>query len=88
MLSNSGLIADTPGFNALDLQLSPENILDCYLEFKPYAKKCKFKNCNHIKEKLDDCVVKQKVKDGTLSSLRYERYLKLVEIAKEEQKFD
>lgn len=88
MLENSGLIADTPGFNALDTEFSPEDVLDCYLEFKPYAKKCKYKNCNHINEKLEDCIVKQKVKDGTLSAPRYERYLKLVEQAKEEGKFE
>lgn len=45
------LIADTPGFSALDLkQFSKEEIRDSFVEFK--KENCEFKDCMHIKEKI------------------------------------
>ena len=84
VLSNGGLIADTPGFSALDLEFSPGDILDCYLEFKPYLNKCRFDNCNHIKE--NDCAIKQAVKNGEINKERYERFVALFNLAKEKEK--
>jgi len=85
-LDNGGLIADTPGFSALELEFSPGDILDCYTEFKPYLNKCRFDNCNHINEAESDCVVKQAVKSGLINKDRYERFVALFKIAKEKEK--
>ncbi len=86
VLDNGGGIADTPGFSALELEFSPEQIVDSYLEFKPYLNKCRYDNCNHIHEKECDCVVKQAVKRGDISQARYDRYVTLFELAKEKEK--
>lgn len=87
MLENGALIADTPGFNAFELdEFSPEDIIDNYPEFKQFSNKCKFNNCNHIKEKTDSCAVKRAVESGEMNKLRYERYVKLYEIASEKEK--
>ena len=70
------LIADTPGFSALDLkEFSKEDIRDAFLEFKSYQ--CEYKNCMHDKEEC--CKVKQAVEEGKILKSRYENYLKLKE---------
>ena len=67
----SSLIADTPGFSALDIdELSDEEIKNAFLEFRV---NCKFKDCNHIKE--DGCAVIRKVNDNKILLSRYENYL-------------
>lgn len=68
----TSLIADTPGFSALDIdELSDDEIKNSFLEFKL---NCKFKDCNHIKE--DGCAVIRKVNDNKILLSRYENYLK------------
>lgn len=68
----SSLIADTPGFSALDiLELSNDEIKNSFLEFRV---NCKFKDCNHIKE--DGCRVISMVNDNKILLSRYENYLK------------
>lgn len=68
----SMLIADTPGFSALDLSMEKDEIKNFYPEFKD--KNCKFKECNHENE--PNCEVKRLVVEGKISKIRYENYLK------------
>ena len=71
---NGGLVADTPGFSAIDLSfMTKENIKNSFLEFNKYKDKCKFKDCSHIHEK--QCMIKEKVADGTILKSRYENYI-------------
>lgn len=87
VMNNGALIADTPGFNALELdEFMPEDIIDNYPEFKDLKGKCKFNNCNHTVEDETQCAVKQAVKEGKINKMRYERYLKLFDIAKQKEK--
>lgn len=66
------LIADTPGFSALDLTMDKDHIKDLYPEFKGAS--CKFDNCNHINEK--ECEVKEMYENGAIKKSRYENYVK------------
>lgn len=69
------LIADTPGFSALDLnQYSKEEIRDSFVEFQKYS--CEFKNCMHLKEK--NCEIKKAVEKGYILKSRYENYCNFV----------
>jgi len=68
----TSLIADTPGFSALDLsELTDENIRDAFLEF---SVGCKFKTCMHKNEQ--ECEVKNLVNNGKILASRYQNYLK------------
>lgn len=72
-----GLVADTPGFSALDfIGMSKEDIRDNFIEFNLYRDKCKFRDCYHIHEK--ECKVKEKVNDGTILKSRYENYINFI----------
>lgn len=68
---NDGLVADTPGFSSVDLNITKEELKNYFIEF---GFNCKYKSCNHINE--EGCKVKNNRK---ILSSRYENYLKLYE---------
>ena len=68
-----GLLADTPGFSALDLQnLEPRDLSQYFRDFTTYSHECKFRGCLHVKE--PKCAVKQALEDGLLEQSRYDSY--------------
>lgn len=71
-----GLVADTPGFSALDFEMDKASIRDQFKEFEMYKEYCKYKDCMHDKE--DHCMVKDKVEDGTILKSRYENYIQFI----------
>lgn len=67
-----GLIADTPGFSALDLnEMDKYQLRDTFIEFQNYE--CKFRDCIHGKEK--GCSVKEAVENKEILKSRYNNYL-------------
>lgn len=75
-IKNNYLI-DTPGFSALNLNLSKEEIRDSFIDFKKLAIDCKFNSCYHINE--PDCAVKKALEQKKVLAIRYKNYLKLME---------
>ena len=71
-----GLVADTPGFSALDFEMDKASIRDQFKEFETYKEYCKYKDCMHDKE--DHCMVKDKVENGTILKSRYENYIQFI----------
>lgn len=69
------LIADTPGFSALDLnKYTKEEIRDSFVEFSNYS--CEFKNCMHVRE--NNCEIKRQVEKGNILKSRYENYCNFI----------
>lgn len=75
------MLADTPGFAAIDAGVKAEELKDYYPEYFAAATECKFRGCTHTAE--PDCAVKAKVFSGELSRGRYERYLNIYKELKE-----
>ncbi len=80
--TNKSLIADTPGFSALDLKLTKEEIKRGFIEFN---KNCKYKSCCHTKE--EGCEVIKLVENKKILQSRYDSYIKLISEAKDESKW-
>ncbi len=82
-LGEDTYLADTPGFASFDVErfepIRKEQLQFVFPEFDPYIGTCRFSDCAHISE--PDCSVIQAVKDGTISTSRYESYKKLYEQA-------
>ncbi len=76
---NNSYIIDTPGFSALEINLTKEDVRDHYADFVNLAPDCKFSTCYHLKE--PGCAVKAKVDVDNNDQLRsrYENYVKLME---------
>lgn len=68
-----GLIADTPGFSSLELDISEKDV-------KKYSKEfnvdCKYKSCKHINE--DGCIILPKLNKNKIYDERYKNYIKLI----------
>jgi len=76
-LCTGGWVADTPGLRQFELlDLSPEEIADCFPEFADFIGHCRFDDCKHVNE--PGCGIKQAVEDGRISRRRYESYVAIV----------
>lgn len=71
--TSGSLIADTPGFSSLELDLTQEQISSGFIEF---GFNCKYSSCTHVKN--DGCSVRERATNGKILRSRYENYLKLV----------
>jgi len=80
-----GLIADTPGFSAIEtmqMELIKKDELElCYREFEPYLGQCRFTGCSHTKEK--GCAVLQALEAGEIAASRHRSYCDMYEEAKQ-----
>ncbi len=86
VLDNRGMIADTPGFSAFELDdFLPEDVIDYTVELGKYSSACKYRDCNHLGESVDICAVKRAVASGEMNLQRYERYCELYRCAKEKE---
>lgn len=72
---SDGLIADTPGFSSLDLNLFKEDLAFYFPGFTNLSTDCYFSNCLHLSE--NKCRVKDEIKNGNIPEIAYECYQKL-----------
>lgn len=74
-----GLVADTPGFSSLDLSsMTKSDIKDNFIDFNIYRDECKYRDCMHQKEGINECVIKQEVEKGNILKSRYDNYIKFI----------
>ena len=78
-LPDSGYIADTPGFAALEFgriaAMEPAEIALSFSEFPTDG--CRFPDCVHRSE--PDCAVRNAVEEGTVPASRYQSYLRMLQ---------
>lgn len=73
-----GLVADTPGFSALEFnQIDLEDLGDYFPEIRERKGDCKFRGCMHNKE--PKCAIKDAVGKGEIAQFRYDHYLTFYE---------
>lgn len=71
-------VMDTPGFSSLYLDgLEKDELKEFFPEFKQYDSQCRFLGCMHLNE--PDCNVKEALKNGKISKIRYKNYKDLFE---------
>lgn len=72
-----GILIDSPGVRDFGLwDSTAEDILHGYIELRKYIGHCKFSNCSHQHE--PGCAIQQALKDGDISQLRFNSYLKTI----------
>lgn len=78
-LENGAKVADTPGFSSIDLaqmsDVDKSGLAECFREFAPYIRKCRFDDCTHTVEA--GCEVLEAVKSGGIASSRHENYCQM-----------
>lgn len=77
--TESGYVADTPGFSTVDLEryeiISKDMLAGTFPEFKDYINTCQFTSCAHICEK--GCAIIEAVKQGKISKSRHKSYVEM-----------
>jgi len=74
-LDHGGWLLDTPGMRELQLTDAAAGISDVFDDFVLAAQSCRFSNCGHGGE--PGCAVQSAMADGTLTSVRFDRWRKL-----------
>lgn len=75
---NKGMLADTPGFSAIEFaSLEKEDLAACFPEIAAASEGCKFRSCLHINE--PGCQVKQLFEERNIAPSRYQNYLQIFE---------
>jgi ribosome biogenesis GTPase len=76
-LNNGGFIIDTPGIKEFGLiDFEKQEIPRCFPEMDRLLSQCHYKNCTHTHE--PGCAVKEALKTGEVSNLRYNSYLSIL----------
>lgn len=75
-----GLIADTPGFSSMELEIDTERLAYVFPGFEEEGLNCKFRGCLHESE--PGCKIKELVENGQILKESYDNYLKLLESIK------
>lgn len=76
-LSGGGWLADSAGIRALaTYNIEPEELADCFVEFRPYLGECLYSDCLHVEE--DGCAIKQALEDGVIDERRYRSYVRIL----------
>ncbi len=84
-LEEGAYLMDTPGFTSLYIdEFDKDELKDYFIEFREYEGMCRFTGCVHIHE--PDCAVKEALKEGKISQIRYEDYVGLYNERKENRR--
>ena len=65
---------DTPGFSALDLNMTKKDLINSFKEFSNYT--CEYLDCTHNNEK--NCGVKDALEKGLILPSRYNNYIRFL----------
>lgn len=77
---------DTPGFSSLFVEgIEMEQLRLYFPEIEECEGMCRFQGCVHINE--PDCAVKEAVKEGKISTIRYESYKNIYDELKDKKKY-
>ena len=76
-LPTGGNLIDSPGVRDFSpVNLDREEILNGFIELKPYRGKCKFANCSHTNE--PGCAVTEALENGEISEQRVNSFRKML----------
>lgn len=85
-----GMIADTPGFSALDIEkgevIHKEELADCFREFSDHIGNCRFTSCAHTVEK--GCAVLEALDNNEISKSRHDSYVTMYNEVKDLQSWE
>lgn len=82
-LDQTTLVADAPGFSQLEVACQPEDLRHYFWEFDGPAENCAYRGCVHIDE--EECGVKEGIRLGVVSTVRYDSYVSLYNECKERE---
>lgn len=84
---DTGFLADTPGFSLIDFArfdfFSLDELLPTFTDLLPYLGKCRYADCAHVGEGIDECAVARAANEGKIAPSRLESYRSIYRVLKE-----
>ena len=88
---DTGFLADTPGFSLIDFArfdfFSLEELLPTFPELLPYLGKCRYADCAHVGEGVDECAVARAAEEGKIAPSRLESYRSIWRVLKDKTSY-
>lgn len=88
---DTGFLADTPGFSLIDFArfdfFSLEELLPTFPELLPYLGKCRYADCAHVGEGVDECAVARAAEEGKIAASRLESYRSIWRVLKDKTSY-
>ena len=89
--SNTGFLADTPGFSLIDFArfdfFNLDELLPAFPDLLPYLGKCRYADCAHVGEGIDECAVARAASLGSIAPSRLESYRAIYRVLKEKNTY-
>ena len=89
--SDTGLLADTPGFSLIDFArfdfFSLDELLATFRDFTPYIGRCRYADCAHFGEGVDECAIARAASDGKIAATRLESYRSIYSVLKDKKSY-
>ncbi|TQV72642.1 small ribosomal subunit biogenesis GTPase RsgA [Exilibacterium tricleocarpae] len=83
---DGGRLIDSPGIREFGLwHISPAQLLEGFIEFRPYLGHCKFRDCRHSRE--PGCAITAAVERGAISSARLASFRHILHSLETDQPF-
>ena len=90
--TDTGFLADTPGFSLIDFARFDFFKLDelemNFRELAKYKGKCRYADCAHVGEGVDECAVMRALASGEISPSRLESYRSIYRTLKAKKEYD
>ena len=90
-IENGGNLADTPGFSLIDFArfdfFALDDLAATFTDILPYAKGCKYADCSHVGEGVDECAVARAAEEGRIAKTRLDSYRAIYKILKEKKSY-
>lgn len=84
--SDTGFLADTPGFSLIDFArfdfFSLDELLPTFPDVAMYSDGCQYADCAHVGEGVDECAVAKAAAEGKIASTRLESYRSIYRVLK------
>ncbi len=84
--TDTGFLADTPGFSLIDFArfdfYSLDELLPTFRDILPYLGKCRYADCAHVGESAQECAVARAVAEGKIAPSRLESYRAIYRVLK------
>lgn len=89
--ATTGFLADTPGFSLIDFArfdfFSLDELLPTFPEMLPYLGKCRYADCAHVGEGIDECAVARAAAEGKIAPTRLESYRSIYRVLKNKTEY-
>ena len=84
--ADTGFLADTPGFSLIDFErfdfFGIEDLPSTFREFSRYIGGCRYADCSHVGEGVEECAIAAAAERGEIAKSRLESYRSIYKVLK------